>query len=568
MYGRGLQVEQTPQTDSSRITLPARLSACPTCSLTLLSCADSRMTLRRSSSSSARTRACLCSRIICTRCTIERLFAFLQLVTVIAGPPAMQQPFTFQLSADTNHSIRDILLARGCIPHNPHTHSHCNLHWTTKQYTTAPPTATTTTTALFNHYAHTANVTQKDALARTMRRLRAVYGGQLYSFTPLSFILPRERAAWHEAAKRGREERRQQEDDDADEQQLWIVKPSLSSQGRNISLVADPATHTVSSSPAVCQRYIGRPHLIDGHKYDLRIYVLVTSCRPLRAYLCQQGLCRFSSERYTPLDTANLLAHLTNSSLHKHSSAAAHKWTLARYLAHTHSSPAAVHSFWLRLTHLVLLTLLPLVADVAGGGGSGAFELFGFDVLVDERWRLWLLEVNKSPAIAMSCDEDRQVKLPMLNDLLDVLHVQRAAPVTAVHSRTEREESKEQLSFGVDRPAPALYGRRSVSLSQRNSPVHSRQSSTTAEQKGAMRDVGCWQAIWPSNEREAELNEGVSDERMKADRQAALLLSRYQQAIVDTVKQQRTQHRRQLSAAKHSHATYSNIGQPTSEMCG
>jgi len=348
---------------------------------------------------------------------------------------SMQQPFSFQLSADTNNTIRDVLLSRGCTPYNPQLHTHCHLHWTTKQYTTPPspfaghrPAA-----ALFNHFPYTSNVTQKDALARTMRRLRAVYGAQLYSFTPLSFILPREKAKWYEAARKASEEERLEQEEEQEVrggQQLWIVKPSLSSQGRNISLVTDPAAHLVSSSPAVCQRYISRPHLISGHKYDLRIYVLVTSCRPLRAYLCRQGLCRFSSAVYAPLDTSNLLAHLTNSSLNNPKSTGTtfqHKWTLARYLAHTHTTPAALHDFWRRLTHLTLLTLLPLVADVgsSGGGGSGAFELFGFDVLVDERRRLWLLEVNKSPAIAVSGDEDRQVKGAMLNDLLDVLGVQR-----------------------------------------------------------------------------------------------------------------------------------------------
>ena len=501
-------------------------------------------------------------------------------------------PFTFQLSADTNQTIRNVLLSRDCIPYNPHIHSHCNLHWTTKQYTitrdahNTPPSAygSQASPTLFNHFPHTANVTQKDALARTMRRLRAVYGSQLYCFTPLSFILPREKATWYEAAKKEREEeRRQQEEDsmDGQQQQLWIVKPSLSSQGRNITLVSDPASHVISSSPAVCQRYIHSPHLINGHKYDLRIYVLVTSCRPLRAYLCRQGLCRFSSQPYTLHDPTNLLAHLTNSSLNQHSTTFHTKWTLSQYLSHTHSSHTAQQAFWRRLTHLVLLTLLPLVADVGGqlqqssggsSGGGGSFEMFGFDVLVDASWRLWLLEVNKSPAIAMTCDEDRQVKVPMLNDLLDVMGVQRStkvsAPVTAVDAAGERreEESKEQLSFGVERAAP-LYGRRRASLSQGSSPAHSRRASSTGgvQASGALKDVGCWHAIWPTNEREVELNDSVSDERMKADKQPALVLSRYQQSIVDTVKQQKVQHRRHTLSAKEAYRNDSHVGQQFDE---
>ena len=37
----------------------------------------------------------------------------------------------------------------------------------------------------------------------------------------------------------------------------------------------------------VCQSYLTRPYLIDGYKFDLRVYVLVTSCDPFRIYVFQ-----------------------------------------------------------------------------------------------------------------------------------------------------------------------------------------------------------------------------------------------------------------------------------------
>ena len=66
------------------------------------------------------------------------------------------------------------------------------------------------------------------------------------------------------------------------------------------------------------------PHLVDDLKYDLRIYVLLYGCNPLRVYIHDEGLARFCTEPYkkpTARNMDNLFMHLTNYAINKLSSA-------------------------------------------------------------------------------------------------------------------------------------------------------------------------------------------------------------------------------------------------------
>ena len=61
------------------------------------------------------------------------------------------------------------------------------------------------------------------------------------------------------------------------------------------------------------------PHLIDGYKYDLRIYVVVTCFDPLKIFLFKEGLVRFATQKYTnnPKMLEKRFIHLTNYSINK-----------------------------------------------------------------------------------------------------------------------------------------------------------------------------------------------------------------------------------------------------------
>ena len=58
----------------------------------------------------------------------------------------------------------------------------------------------------------------------------------------------------------------------------------------------------------IVQEYVDKPLLVDGYKSDLRIYVLVTSCDPLRVFLYNDGLLRMSTEKYVAPHESNMVS--------------------------------------------------------------------------------------------------------------------------------------------------------------------------------------------------------------------------------------------------------------------
>jgi tubulin polyglutamylase TTLL6/13 len=65
-----------------------------------------------------------------------------------------------------------------------------------------------------------------------------------------------------------------------------------------------------------------KPYLIDGLKFDLRLYVLINGIEPMRIYMFKDGLARFATVPYkTPAlsNMTNLFMHLTNYAINKDS---------------------------------------------------------------------------------------------------------------------------------------------------------------------------------------------------------------------------------------------------------
>lgn len=100
------------------------------------------------------------------------------------------------------------------------------------------------------------------------------------------------------------------------------MKPAAASCGRGIKIISKNS-RILKSEGMIVSQYLANPHLINGYKYDLRIYVLVTSFCPLKVYMYSDGLVRFATEKYSldPKTLKKKFMHLTNFSINKRNAA-------------------------------------------------------------------------------------------------------------------------------------------------------------------------------------------------------------------------------------------------------
>ena len=158
-----------------------------------------------------------------------------------------------------------------------------------------------------NHFPGCWQLGRKDYMWKNLNKQRRSFP-DAYNFVPMTYIFPND----YDRFEMIRE--------NADKGMLWILKPTNAACGRGIKMVSKE-TKLKSRKDYLVSEYIANPHTINSFKYDLRVYVLVTSYDPLRIYMFNEGLTRFATYAYTTKTTSitKRFVHLTNFSVNKHS---------------------------------------------------------------------------------------------------------------------------------------------------------------------------------------------------------------------------------------------------------
>eukprot|EP00736_Rhodelphis_marinus_P002540 Rmarinus@m.19413 len=359
-------------------------------------------------------------------------------------------PFLFRLSEKAPPLLKQCLEAKGWVEAGEN--DVWNLYWKCGRFKLSDYAASTKLSRI-NHFPKSTLITKKDHLLRHLRKMKTIHGSHVYDFFPESYMLPTEYTKFVKSYA----------ETEGDGKTLWICKPADLSRGRKIFLVRD-LSDLAYDCQSVVQKYIPDPLLIGGYKFDLRLYVLVSSFHPLLVYLYQDGLVRFGTEKYDPSDIHNMYSHLTNASINKmapeyerekETVGAGSKWSLETLREYFKKNNMEDEFLWERIKQVILMTLVILMPVVPKT--EGCFELFGFDILIDSGFKPWLIEVNMSPALRADCECDERVKEPLLTDLLTIIMDE------ANDERRFLSQTKTSQPAGRNRPTESSRARRTPS---------------------------------------------------------------------------------------------------------
>lgn len=287
------------------------------------------------------------------------------------------------------------------------------------------------------HFPNDYELTRKDHMYKNLRRYRKQLEkeGKMeqvkrMNFFAQTFNMPAEYSLFYEEYRRN-------------PSNIWIMKPVGKCQGRGIFLVSNlsqlsgwknqPKTfdNREATEQYIAQRYIMNPLLVGGKKFDMRIYVLVTSYNPLTVWLYREGFARFTHERYSNNidDMSAITAHLTNVAIQKncenYDSVQGGKWSIRKlklYLISRYGE-ARVNQAFADIQELIMCSILSVQKVIMND--KHCYELYGYDVLLDDTLKPWLIEINGNPSLTANTGWDRNLKVAMLDDMCTILDLEK-----------------------------------------------------------------------------------------------------------------------------------------------
>ena len=220
---------------------------------------------------------------------------------------------------------------------------------------------------------------------------------------------------------------------------LWIIKPVNLNRGRfitvekNLSQIKKKVEEIQSKKKIfvdekrkggdikceylILQKYLEKPLLYQGRKFDIRLWVLLIYDQEDNIYIFKQGHLKATCTQYDP-ESNDLFVHLTNYSVQKYNEnfskvEIGNEIPFKSFQDELDKNNTGINFYkdiYPKIVRIVRIT---------GGAAKGkinflnkkyCFEIFGYDFILDENYQPYLLEINTNPGLEISS--------PLIDELL------------------------------------------------------------------------------------------------------------------------------------------------------
>ena len=171
----------------------------------------------------------------------------------------------------------------------------------------------------------------------------------------------------------------------------------------------------------IIQKYLDNPLLYKKRKFDIRCFVLLDS--NLNLFYCKEGHLKGSSELYN-VENSNKFIHITNYSFQKKTSNfAKYEYgneisyeAFKQFLKEEGFPPDKFNTMIEEMKFLIKISFKSVSKKIYKTNDVLCFELFGYDFIIDNEFKPWILEINNNPGLGISSPVIQKIIPRMIDD--------------------------------------------------------------------------------------------------------------------------------------------------------